>query len=317
VKAARLLVVLLVAGSVALGAAPSALAETVSRKVTPSLEAWYQANPLCASPLGCDNVGSLWTSPADAVATTPYPTGSLHVAVRTGRESARTYLSFRLPPSGGTLTSAALDIPLDLASADGSDSPEAAAIQVCSFTGSLAPSRGSLAGAPAVSCDAKAQAAFVPGSPARLHADLTPLLSALASGAGLVLLPITTEDLTDSWHVVFSAHDRSDAGKTPPAVLTITGASGPVPIPTPSEEASVPPAPTGPLPPVGTSTALEPPPAAALAPSLAPQPSAVRRQARVGVIRTHPRVVWLLPLAFLILVPAVSRAITRDLTPRP
>ena len=211
----RIITAVLVAGSASFGFLPIAHAETENQTVTPSVEAWYQPNPTCALPVGCVGLGSLPVQPPVAppaeIPFTLFPAGSMHVAVDGGQETARSYLSFSLPLFDVTLTAASLDIPLDLAQADGSITPESAQLQVCSFQGSITAANGSIEAPPTAACTKSAKASYVPTGTPRLHADLTPLLGDLAAGAGLVLLPDAAVAQTDAWHVVFSAHDRADA----------------------------------------------------------------------------------------------------------
>jgi hypothetical protein len=245
----------------------------------------------------------------------------MHVAVDAGQETARTYLSFSLPLFDATLTAASLDIPVDLAQADGSITPENALIRVCSFQGSITAANGSIDNPPSAACTQSAKATYVPTGTPKLHVDLTPLLGALSSGAGLVLLPDADKvQPTDAWHVVFSAHDRADAAKTPPASMSVTLA----PIETPSFDD-------------GTGTAVTPPVTAAEPPALGPVTTPIipgdvpqvptvdnpaptvpiqpQPQARTVTVGYAYPTVWLLPLAFLLVVPLAARTLTRDLTP--
>jgi hypothetical protein len=314
----RIVTAVLVAGSASFGFLPLAHAGTETSTVNPGVEAWYQPNPTCTSPLGCIGLGTLPAGPPAPIPLTAYPAGSMHVAVDGGQETARTYLSFSLPLFDVTLTGASLDIPLDLAQADGSVTPDVAQIQVCSFQGGLTAANGSIDTPPTASCAASAKASYVPTSTPHLHADLTPLLGALSSGAGLVLLPDAASVApTDTWHVVFSAHDRADAAKTPPAAMTVT--LTPVETPDLDEPTVTPPVSTGVAPPPLGSVSVPPPVGAPQQPTVnnpAPQvPVQALPQARTITVGYAYPIVWLLPLAFLLAVPVVARSLTRDLTP--
>jgi hypothetical protein len=331
-KLTRIVTTVLVTGSAAFGFLPIAqAADATQQTVSPSVEAWFQPNPTCQLPTGCLGLDTLPVQPPvqppvplPEVPLTAFPAGSMHVAVDAGQETARTYLSFSLPLFDATLTAASLDIPLDTAQADGSVTPESALIRVCSFQGSITAANGSIANPPTAACTASAKASYVPTGSPKLHVDLTPLLGALSSGAGLVLLPdADAVQPTDAWHVVFSAHDRADAAKTPPATMTVTL----TPIEQPSFDDGL-----G-TPPVVQPPAVAPPPALGSVttptvpldnqpaptvnnpvPQVPVQPVPQARTVTVGY--AYPTV-WLMPLAFLLIVPLVARTLTRDLTPVP
>lgn len=319
----RLVTGVLVAGSVALGFVPLASAETSSTTLTPSTEAWYQPNPTCAQASGCITPGALPVAPPVDVPLSPYPAGTLHVAWAGGQETARSYLALPVDSVTGTLTAASLDIPLDTAAADGSEMPETAKLQACLFTTDVTPVEGSIAPPPTASCDQSAPVTYVATPSPHLHADLAPLTQGLLTTTGIVLLPDATKNAqTDAWRVVFSAHTRTDAAKTAPATVSLTleqeasGDDGTVDVPT---EPAIPQAVA---PPIGTGFAAPPPVQlptdTGTAPSVVPpatvltQPVAQPRTITVGY--AYPTV-WLLPLAFLVLVPATARALTKDLAP--
>ena len=327
-KLSRIVTTVLVAGSTAFGFLPLAHAADTQQTVTPSVEAWYQPNPTCQLPTGCVGLGSLPVQPpvqppvaVPAVPLTPFPAGSMHVAVDGGQETARTYLSFSLPLFDSTLKAASLDVPLDTAQADGSVSPDTATIRVCSFQGSIQAAAGSIDNPPSAACTASAKATYVPTGTPKLHVDLTPLLPALSSGAGLVLLPdADAVQPTDAWNVVFSAHDRTDSAKTPPATMSVTL----TPIPEPSFDdgsVGVPPVAAPPVaqPGLGSVSIPQTPVDQQPAPTVqnpAPQlPVQAVPQARTITVGYAYPTVWLLPLAFLLIVPLVARTLTRDLTP--
>ncbi len=324
--AVRVVLAVFVAGSAAIGFSPVASASTDSTLV-PSVEAWYQPNPSCLTPAGCVTTGSLPVVPPvpvpDVPAASPYPAGTLHVGVAAGQEVARTYLGFPFASLvGQTVSAATLMLPLDVSAADGSTTPETSKVLVCLTTSSkLTATEGTLNAPPTVECGAAVAAKYVATPQPHLQADLGSLAADLAGATGLALLPDagkTTQ--TDAWRVVFSAHTRTDAAKTAPPTLTVTVAdqlvAGPPvtdPVPSlPGPVAAPPAAGTGfvPAPPVQAPVAGVVPPAVS---NPAPQVPAVTAPRLVTVGYAYP-VVWLLPLAFLVLVPATARALTKDLS---
>jgi hypothetical protein len=244
----------------------------------------------------------------------------MHVAVEGGQETARSYLSFSLPLFDGTLTAANLDIPLDTSQAHGSVMPESSHVLICSFTGNITPADGSIDAPPTASCTPSAKATYVATPAPHLHADLTPLLSALSEGAGLALLPDAAAIApTDAWHVAFSAHDRMDAGKTDPATMSVTLDTTPAPhLSAPGVVPRVTTAAPSTVGPIGLAPAIGPiglPPVAVQQPPVVNHPPPQVPVQNIPQARTvgyaYPTA-WLLPLAFLILVPVVARTITRD-----
>lgn len=311
----------LVAVATTVGFLPLANAAT-DQRVTPTTEAWFQPNPSCAQATGCLGAGA---APAP---TSPYPAGTMHVGYAAGQETARSYLALPLAGLDGTLERAVLDVPLDVASGSGSRSPETALLQVCLFSGELKAVEGSVDAPPKVDCGTAAPVSYVATPKPHLHADLSAVLPALPSATGVVLLPDATKAApTDSWRIVFSAHTRSDAAKTAPATTTVTVAAqavaqtpaqGPA-VEAPAEGYS---APVAVAPPLGTGFAPPPPmtpstEAPATSPELTPEtvnviPIAAPQVFQVGY--AYP-VIWLLPLAFLVLIPATAKALSKDLAP--
>jgi hypothetical protein len=316
----------LVAGSAAIGFVPVAAAAT-SVTLTPTTEAWYQPNPSCAAPPGCVTTGTLPAAPPATVPTSPYPAGTLHVGLSAGQETARSYLALPFSALSGTVQSASLDLPLDTSANDGSSSPETSHVQACLFSGPLAPADGSVEVPPTASCARSAGLSYQATPTPHLHADLGPLSPGLLSATGLALLPDATKSAaTDSWRVVFSAHTRTDSAKTAPAAVAVVvdepAADGGVPADLPTQPAtgiavqpapntgfaSQPMVPTAPLDPGGAPTV------AGSNPPVAGVPVAAPRTVTVGY--AYP-VVWLLPLALLVVVPMLARLLTSDLTRRP
>jgi hypothetical protein len=312
-----------VAGSAAIGFAPIAAAST-SFTFAPTAEAWYQPNPTCQTPAGCITTGSLPVAPPVALPAlpSPYPAGTLHVGFAAGQETARSYLAFPLGQLASmTVTDASLTVPLDVAQADGSVSPETAKIVVCLTDAQLAASEGTIDTPPTADCGTSAPVSYVATPQPHLKADLSSLAAGLPAATGLVLLPDASKVAkTDApWRVVFSAHTRTDAAKTAPASLSLTAEDLPSdqPLPVVNEPGvQVPPvvAPvtgTGFAPPPVTQT-ITSPTVQAPAPVAAAPVAAAPRMITVGY--AYPTV-WLLPLACLILIPAAARALTKDLSP--
>jgi hypothetical protein len=325
--AARLTIVLVAGGASALGFAPTALAGT-STTLTPTTEAWYQPNPSCVGPAGCVTSGNLPVAPPAEVVTNPYPAGTLHVAMSLGQETARTYLGLSLfDLVGRGISAGTLTVPLDTAAADGSTTPEDAKVQVCVALADVAPREGSIDTPPAVDCTAHASVTYVATPEPRLQADLRPLLSRLPAATGLVLLPDASQAApTDAWQVVFSAHDRSDAGKTPPATVALTFADAPELSPDDAPVVTLPdkdhPGLGGvaPVSDIGFAAAQPDTPPAVTTPGVAgPQTATgptVAGPQSVAVDYKYPYAgAWLLPLGLLVIVPLAAQALTKDLTP--
>jgi hypothetical protein len=311
-------VLVLAAGSV--GFLPLAHAEDA--KVVPTLESWYQPDPTCAQATGCLTGTPLPVIPPAELPvplpTNPYPAGTLHVGWASSAETARSYLAF--PVGGrGTITAATLDVPLDTSPQDGDAQSSTAKVQVCLATGDLVKTEGSISAVPAVDCAQHATLTYSATPAPHLSADLKPLLAGLATTSGVALLPdATAVSDTDAWRVVFSAHDRADDAKTPPATMTIT-TEGSTDVITPVDTPSAPPVDSGTgvtVPDVGTGFAPGPAVPGVDQQPVVPNPQAplqtAARTVRVGY--QYPAV-WLLPLLVLVLVPMTVRALTKDLDP--
>ncbi len=243
----------------------------------------------------------------------------MHVGFSAGHEVARSYLAFPLDQLRSmTVTNASLTVPLDVAQADGSLGPDAAKVVVCLVGGPVAASEGTVDSPPTTNCSATAPALYVASPEPHLKADLSPLASGLATATGLALLPDASKvSQTDAWRLVFSAHNRTDAGATKPATLSLTVKDASV-----DQPPLVVDEPGLQLPPVAvpvTGTGFAAPPVTQTPPRVqAPAQVAVAPRAsapRIVTVGYAYPAVWLLPLAFLILVPAVARTLTKDLAP--
>lgn len=325
-NAARLLTVSLVTVGTSLVLVPVAQAEDL--KVTPTLESWYQPDPTCAQATGCLTGTPLPLTPPIDIPTSPYPAGTMHVGYASSAETARTYLTFPFTNVTGAITGAVLDVPLDVDPANGSAVPETAKLQACLATGDLIPTQGSLSAPPSVDCSQHAVVKYVATPTPHLTADLKPLLLGLPTTSGIALLPdaeALAETPTDAWRVVFSSHDRADAAKTPPAVLSLTMTSEAVSTPVVEEVPVVSSPELGGVvttPDLGSGFVAAPPvDAGVVAPSVdaptvtpqAGQPQVVPQAAETVTFGYQYPVVWLLPLALLVLAPMAARALTKDL----
>ena len=322
----RLVTAAFVAGSAALGFMPLAHADTTAT-LKPTTAAWYQPNPTCSTPAGCVTTGSVPALPVPLpdLPLSPYPAGSLHVAFTGGQETARTYLAFPVDGVTGTVTAATLDIPLDVAAADGTAQESTAKVQACLVSAELTATEGSINPPPLVTCDQHAALKYVATPAPHLHADLAPLLQGLLTTTGIALLPDATANAqTDAWHVVFSSATRTDAAKTAPPSLNLTvtadESTGEEPfipdtpeVTTPVDGGVAAPPVVGELP--GISP-VEQAPTVTTPDTTAPQVPVqnVSEPQTVTVGYAYPAV-WLLPLVFLLIVPAAARALTKDLTP--
>jgi hypothetical protein len=289
----------------------------------PTTEAWYQPNPSCPGPAGCVTPTAAPTALPANPSTSPFPAGTLHVGFAAAQETARTYLAFSVPTLE-RVTSALLTVPLDTTAGNGSISPETAKVQVCRYSGGLAPADGSIDEPPETDCSATAPAVYRATPTPHLQADVTKVVGGSGLVSGVALLPdATTVGPTDSWRVVFSAHTRADAAKTAPASITFAIADAdpdvdePVPgvVDLPSEDAPF----FGNIVPAeGIAFASVPSVPAATPAAVADTPigsiATVGQQRTVTVPYAYPAV-WLLPLGLLVLVPAIAIGLTKDLAP--
>ncbi|MCU1595258.1 MAG: hypothetical protein JWO12_2650 [Frankiales bacterium] len=323
-----------VAGATAFGFAPLAYGSS-DITITPSTEAWYQPNPTCLTPAGCVTTGSLPAAPPAGVpsppAANPFPTGTLHVGVSAGTETARTYL--RMPfeqLDGKSVTAANLEVPLDVAPQDGSTAPDTAKVAICETSSSnIAASEGTIDTPPPSDCQVSVPMTYVATPQPHLQANLGPMATDLPGITGLVLLPDASKiTRSDTWRVVFSAHTRTDAAKTAPAKLTVTyedGSSntsdlGSDPFTAPVDTPAVAQPGTGIVSDPGTGFAAVPqvqaPATTAVPPAVSTPDTGVQQpvsQPQLVTVGYAYPAVWLLPLGFLILIPLTVRALTKDL----
>lgn len=318
--ALRLVAGVIVAGAASTGFVELAHADSSSTlTLTPVQEAWYQFNPTCGSPAGCATTSILPAQPPGSLPNNPYPAGTMHIGLAPGqKETARAYLGFNLYSITGDVVGASIDVPVDTATADGSQAPESAKIKVCEVSDPVAPAAGSLDAPPAASCTIAVAAAYVATPTPHLHADLSRLSYSLLNASGLALLPdLAKAAPTDAWRLVFSAHTRTDAGKTPPAMLTVRVQQAATSVPQGTHATPVPGTNNSdlggaaPLP-----SAVAPAHTAQLPVVATPAPSLQAASGLRALTDSYAYpVIWLLPIVFLLLVPAAANALTRDLNP--
>lgn len=204
--------------AVFVGSVPSASlhAQNTSTTLSPTVDAWYVPDPVCApQPVNCVG-GVLPARPA-----TPGPARTMHVAAAASRELARTYLTFDLEKLQGDITQASLMVPLD--TAGGSLSPETSAVIACTWAGSIVNADASLQPPPIPNCRKFAALTYKAAPAPHLEGNLNAIAAQLATASGLVLMPDAKKVTpTGAWHVVFSAHDRGVAAITAPPSLSVT-----------------------------------------------------------------------------------------------
>jgi hypothetical protein len=310
-----------------LGVTALASASQPSSTVEPTLEAWYQPDPTCASPIGCVTQAVPVTAPVEIPASSPYPAGTLHVGWASSAETARSYLTFPVA-AFGPVESAVLTVPLDVDPNSGDVQSSTAQVRACLATGDLMDVEGSISAPPSVDCTFNVVLTYAAAPAPHLIGDLEPLLTGLSTSPGIALLPVASESPSTAWHITFSAHDRADDAKTPPASLRLTGQAEPTTTVAPVAGLGAPTSPAppdAPLAPIEEPSAFEPT-ADIVEPrtTLTSPPIAVPRAATAApaalVTQTfgyaYPGL-WLLPLALLVAVPVVARALTKNLEPSP
>ena len=334
----RSLTGVLVAGGLLLALAPMASATSTASTLTltPNVEAWFQPDPTCQLPTGCLTTTTLPVTVPGGLAVPavdPYPVGTDHVGVTGGMESARTYLQFPLSQlAGRTVTAATLTIPLDTSTQDGTTLPEDSKVIVCETTqATITASEGTQGAPPLDDCTNSAPATYVATPAPHLEAALGKMAADLPDISGLALLPdAAATTSTDAWSVAWAAHTNTTL-TTGPASLAVSYddaapaavSAGGVPVEQPSQAPVVIDAGTGLL---GSgslpeSAPQDPVPAAQVAAPPASAPGVVTADPASQVTQyitvgyAYPAV-WLLPFAFLILIPAIGRVVTKDLDAR-
>ncbi|HEX3705203.1 MAG TPA: hypothetical protein VHV76_01110 [Mycobacteriales bacterium] len=294
-------------------ATKSHLPKSVAPRITAA--AWFQPDPLCATPLGC---GAIKLPTID-----PYPKGTYHVGVAVGRQTARAFLAVALgkvaqAAHGGTLT-----IPLDTSPTDGSLAPNTAHINVCVTYQAVTDIEGSFDGAPSANCLPAAHATYVAKPAPHLVANLKRLGGKLAGVKGFALLPADASP-TSAWSVVFKLPTANSQASQLPSLKLLVGQVSRTTKPSAgsgghhhSDSPAGGDSSTG----LGGGSAVDPGPSFPLpSQSVAPpstqqpvvaRPTSARRFVTVGY--QYPEI-WLFPIALILLVPFTIRALTRDLT---
>lgn len=207
------------------GAAPTARADSTAT-IVDSAEAWYTIAPAdaCTSPVGC---------PPSTVPSSPYPADTLHVGVTAGQETARTYIVPNLTaiPFGSTATSGTMTLPLASDSQAGVVSPDTAHLDACLATSQPADGTQGTPTAPPKVDTSVCSGATYNATAQDFTIDLTPFLTAWASGKpedGIALMtsPGTTSQ-TDAWHVAFNGKNRAGTPHISSTVTYIASPTGP------------------------------------------------------------------------------------------
>ncbi|HWC36202.1 MAG TPA: hypothetical protein VG650_15455 [Mycobacteriales bacterium] len=284
------------------GLAASHAPKSVSARITTA--AWFQPDPLCATPLGCGAI------PLPALS--PYPKGTFHIGTALGRQTARAFIGVKLSPRAQAARGGTLSIPLDTAPADGSVAPETASINVCVIYQQLTEVEGAFDGAPSPNCLPAARAKYVAKPKPHLLANLARLGGKLAAVKGFALLPAEATP-TSAWQVVFKL--PGTPGPASPRLSLLVGkraVAPPVkrrhPVVHQHRSANADQGPVA-LPPAVPGGAAQGAPSNPV-PVIAPLRSAGHY---VTVGYQYPEV-WLLPLVLAVLVPFTIRVMTKDLT---
>jgi hypothetical protein len=277
--------------------------------------AWFQPDPLCATPLGCGFI------PLPALS--PYPKGTFHIGTAVGRQIARAFIGVQLGKAtdvrGGTLS-----IPLDTSTTDGSVNPQAAKVNVCVTYQAVTDLEGAFDGAPSANCLPAAHAVYVAKPVPHLSANLKRISSNLVGARGLALVPADAAPTT-AWQLAFKLPTATTPAAQRPAMTLLVGAvhqathgAGSHPSAVHHGSGSGQGSNNGDgVGALGSAPTL--PPAVSVVtpaetkPVIAPATTRAGRFVDVGY--QYPEL-WLLPIALLVLIPLTVRALTRDLTRR-
>lgn len=334
-------------------------AEAATLLFLPTAEAWYQSDPTCALPTGCLETG-LPPAPTlpDPPAVLPIDIPQLQdpetiqIGEAAGQETSRAYLGFPFAAVQGAITSAELEIPLDVGA---SQTPDLANLAVCPVSVLIVEARGSDDVPPEAPCETFAIATYVEEPLPHLIVDLAPILTSLPAATGVALIPAvvdpTSGETPGTWRVVFSSSDRTGDDISEPATLSLVTEDAAVAAPTTAPLVATP----APAPDPDPTTAPAPAPVAPQVVASVPRPVPVRPVIRTSTVTTPaveaapqvaapavvataaPQVppvetvaapvttvvsfeyayrgVWLMPLVLLLFVTVVVRVLTRDLAP--
>lgn len=312
----------------ALGASHPAAAGGAGETVGTIAEAWYytQTAPACTAPVGC-------AEPVPSEGST-YPPGTLHVGSLLGQPTSHAYVQLDLAglPIGAQLVSGTLSVPVSQDPQAGNASVETAKLTACLVTTPITDGvEGGTATSPKYDCDAAQSPVKAAKDAKSFTLDLKPFAAAWSGGApdnGIALVPAAEQEPGVTWHVSFNGKEsevdpKISAKVTYQKIDDIGGGIDPGESATPPIDAA------GPE--VGSGEALGPDLSApenaeapAAAPDVAPQKAdeapqtaeSPRAQPARLVNTTwygYPGVIYL-PLAFLIGMILIARALTRPLT---
>jgi hypothetical protein len=274
--------------------------------------AWYQPDPLCATPLGCGFI------PLPALS--PYPKGTFHIGTAIGRQTARAFIAVSLGSQAANASNGTLSIPLDTSVTDGSLNPQAAKVNVCVTYQSIVDVEGAFDNAPSANCLPAAHAKYVATPTPHLVANLKRIARGLAGVKGFALVPADAAPTT-AWQIAFKLPTGSSSGPKPTLSLLIGAVHRATSKPTRTHHTGAgdagkqPGSGTGlgtigvPGPTLPSTTETVPP--SNPSPVIAGHPTRTGRFITVGY--QYPEV-WLLPLALVVLIPFTLRALTKDLT---
>lgn len=263
------------------------LPATAAERTTTALvgpESWYQPTPPCPTLLGCSTVVPPPTS--------PYPAGTLHVALTGAKETARSYLGLTVSvPPEARVTGGRLVVPVDTTPGSGTMNPETSMVLACPVVGAVPEGEGRFDAPPATDCTTSAKATYTAAPSPQLVIDLTPLAAQLSPpGRSLALVPDASAP--GSWHIAYSSQRRA-APATPAAtvVLTLSGGGDSIVAPPPAPEALAPSAPPTPVErapgpasrPAGAATVVPSVPPTAPLPAAPPAVAAALPQPVTGI----------------------------------
>lgn len=264
----------------------------------------------------------------------PYPDDTLHVGVTAGQPDSVTVVALRALPGAiadGSLAGGTLTLPVAGPEA-GTVAAEQARLVACVAAGPFDDTRGGdPEQAPRITCGWSSPVVSDPDDPLLLRVDLAPLVlgwTADSDQYGIALLADPEGDDATSWHLAFSARDRQADDAVPiTALLEVTSAADEQTAPsTPAPPPAAPPA-SAPGPAVPVAPPMYAPPTSPEPvgpPEVAPEADADTAPQAVaapvaGQVVTLPYpwpAVWLLPLALIVLVVGLGRAMGQEVTVR-
>lgn len=314
----------------ALGASHPVAVGEAGETVGTSAGAWYysQAATACTTPAGC-------AEPVPSEGST-YPPGTLHVGSLLAKPTAHAYVQLDLAgaPPGSQLASGTLSLPVSQDPQAGNAAVETAKLTACVVSTPVTDGvEGGIAEPPKHDCDAAQSPAQIAKDGKSFTVDLTPFATAWSGGASntaVALVPAAEQEPGATWHVSFNGKkakaDPKISAKVAYQKMDDIGAGiGPAEPAAPPIDAAGPDVPSGEAlgPDVSAPENGEVP---AAAPDAASQKSDEAPQAAENPQAQAPRLVntaWYgypgviyLPLAFLVGMIFIARALTRPLIPQ-